>query len=78
MCEKTTKMYKLVRHQSSMESSHIMERVGGEDCSGLLALRKKEIEKKLLIKKIPELKRIYSKYNLKLKFTNFDCSIFSS
>ena len=50
MCEKTTKMYKLVRHQSSMESSHIMERVGGGDCSGLPALRKKEFRKKIINK----------------------------
>ena len=49
MCEKTTNMYKLVRHQSSMESSHIMKRVGGRDCSGLLAWRKKEFRGKIFI-----------------------------
>ena len=66
MFEKTTKMYKLVRHQSSMESSHIMERVGGGDCSGLLAWRKKEFRKKVInikIKILLEVKRVYSKFS---------------
>ena len=71
MCEKTTKMYKLVStQQSSVESSHIMERVGGGDCSGLPALRKKEFRKKIINKN----QKFYQRWN---EFTqNFNCSIF--
>ena len=50
MCQKTTKMYQLVRRQSSMESSHITDRVGGRDCNGLQAWRKKELRTKIILK----------------------------
>ena len=66
MCQKTTKMYQLVRRQSSMESSHITDRVGGRDCNGLQAWRKKEFRTKKHFKnleKLPEVKRIYSKFS---------------
>ena len=50
MCQKTTKMYQLVRRQRSMESSHITDRVAGRDCNGLQAWRKKELRTKIILK----------------------------
>ena len=76
MCQKTTKIYQLVRRQSSMESSHITDRVGGRDCNGLQAWReKKEFRTKIILKKLkklPEVKRIYSKFS----YVQFFFSIF--
>ena len=70
MCQKTTKKYQLVRRQSSMESSHITDRVGGRDCNGLQAWRKKKFRTKIILK----IKKITRGETNLLKI--FTCSIF--
>ena len=70
MCQKTTKMYQLVRRQRSMESSHITDRVAGRDCNGLQAWRKKKFRTKIILK----IKKITRGETNLLKI--FTCSIF--